>query len=124
MLRLSRKSRCPCVAVRSARWLAPNGAGKSSLKNVVSGLYKPDPGTVRLNGRSFGGIRSDRLGHLGVAQTFQNLAFFGGLSVRDNVSSGLTEAVLNRPELLRLSRSEEIRMTRSASSKCSSTNST
>ncbi|WP_341874471.1 hypothetical protein [Methylobacterium nodulans] len=57
---------------------------------MVSGLYKPDPGTIRLAGQSFGRIRSDRLARLGVARTFQNLALFGGLSVRDNVSSGLT----------------------------------
>jgi len=70
--------------------IGPNGAGKSSLINVVSGLYKPDKGTIRLNGHSFEQIRPDRLAHLSVARTFQNLALFGGLSVRDNVSSGLT----------------------------------
>jgi len=70
--------------------IGPNGAGKSSLINVVSGLYQPDRGTIRLDGKSFGSIRSDRLAHLGVARTFQNLALFGGLSVWDNVSSGLT----------------------------------
>jgi branched-chain amino acid transport system ATP-binding protein len=70
--------------------IGPNGAGKSSLINVVSGLYKPDGGTIRLDGESFDSIRPDRLAHLGIARTFQNLALFGGLSVRDNVSSGLT----------------------------------
>jgi branched-chain amino acid transport system ATP-binding protein len=72
--------------------IGPNGAGKSSLINVVSGLYKPDRGTIRLDGQSVSHIRSDRLAHLGVARTFQNLALFGGLSVRDNVSSGLAHA--------------------------------
>jgi branched-chain amino acid transport system ATP-binding protein len=70
--------------------IGPNGAGKSSLINIVSGLYRPDKGTVRLDGQSFDSIRPSRLAHLGVARTFQNLALFGGLSVRDNVGSGRT----------------------------------
>ncbi|WP_298371364.1 ABC transporter ATP-binding protein [Azospirillum sp.] len=73
--------------------IGPNGAGKSSLLNVVSGLYKPDQGRVWLSGHSFAQTPTDRLAHLGVARTFQNLALFKGLSVLDNVASGLTHSL-------------------------------
>jgi branched-chain amino acid transport system ATP-binding protein len=69
--------------------IGPNGAGKSSLVNVISGLYRPDRGHVELDGRHFAQVPSARLARLGVARTFQNLALFRGLSVRDNVALGL-----------------------------------
>jgi len=69
--------------------IGPNGAGKSSLINIVSGLYAADRGTIELLGRSFPRVPANRLASLGVARTFQNLALFGGLSVRDNIASGL-----------------------------------
>jgi branched-chain amino acid transport system ATP-binding protein len=92
--------------------IGPNGAGKSSLINVVSGLYKPDRGTIHLDEQALSQIRSEHLARLGVARTFQNLALFGGLSVWDNVSSGLThtrragllEQVLSLPRSRRESR--------------------
>ena len=70
--------------------IGPNGAGKSSLVNVLSGLHRPDRGGVSLAGRRFSKVPTQRLASLGVARTFQNLALFRGLSVRDNVASGLT----------------------------------
>jgi branched-chain amino acid transport system ATP-binding protein len=70
--------------------IGPNGAGKSSLINVLSGLYKPDRGRVQIGTTSFAKVRANRLAGLGVARTFQNLALFRGLSVRDNVAAGLT----------------------------------
>jgi branched-chain amino acid transport system ATP-binding protein len=68
--------------------IGPNGAGKSSLVNVVTGLYRPDRGQVRIDGRAFAQVPTARLARLGVARTFQNLALFKGLSVRDNVVLG------------------------------------
>jgi branched-chain amino acid transport system ATP-binding protein len=68
--------------------IGPNGAGKSSLINVISGLYKPDRGSVTLVGNSFRKVPTSRLADLGIARTFQNLALFGGLSVRDNIAAG------------------------------------
>ena len=70
--------------------IGPNGAGKSSLINIISGIYRPDRGTVRLNGREFKQVPVSRLARFGVARTFQNLALFKGLSVRDNVVAGVT----------------------------------
>lgn len=71
--------------------IGPNGAGKSSLVNVISGLYRPDRGRIDLAGQSFSRVPTARLARLGVARTFQNLALFRGLSVRDNIALGLVE---------------------------------
>ena len=72
--------------------IGPNGAGKSSLVNVISGLYRPDRGRVWIGGRSFGHVPTARLARLGIARTFQNLALFKGLSVRDNIVLGRVDA--------------------------------
>ncbi len=69
--------------------IGPNGAGKSSLVNVISGLYRADSGRVRIGGESFAHVPPQRLAHLGVARTFQNLALFPGLSVAQNIAAGL-----------------------------------
>ncbi|RZJ62769.1 MAG: ABC transporter ATP-binding protein [Acidovorax sp.] len=68
--------------------IGPNGAGKSSLVNVISGLYPPYRGQVWLDGHPFKTVPTSRLARLGVARTFQNLALFRGLSVRDNIALG------------------------------------
>ncbi|SFD67159.1 ABC transporter ATP-binding protein [Methylobacterium sp. 13MFTsu3.1M2] len=72
--------------------IGPNGAGKSSLINAITGLYAPRAGRVRLGAESFARVPAGRLAALGVARTFQNLALFAGLSVRDNVLAGLSAA--------------------------------
>ena len=69
--------------------IGPNGAGKSSLVNVISGLYRANTGQIIIDGQPFHRVPPNRLAHLGVARTFQNLALFGGLSVRDNIACGL-----------------------------------
>ena len=69
--------------------IGPNGAGKSSLVNVICGLYRPDSGMIRLNGHDFRRIPASRAARLGLARTFQNLALFKGLTVLENVMSGL-----------------------------------
>ncbi|MFG1419340.1 ABC transporter ATP-binding protein [Xanthobacter sp. V0B-10] len=69
--------------------IGPNGAGKSSLVNVISGLYRADAGIVRIAGEAFSRVPPQRLARLGVARTFQNLALFSGLTVAENIASGL-----------------------------------
>ncbi len=68
--------------------IGPNGAGKSSLLNVVTGVYRPQAGTVMLGGQVHAQVPTARLASLGVGRTFQNLALFGGLSVLHNVAAG------------------------------------
>jgi branched-chain amino acid transport system ATP-binding protein len=68
--------------------IGPNGAGKTSLFNVLSRVYQPFTGRVRLGDRDLLSLRPRQLAGCGVARTFQNLALFGELSVLDNVLIG------------------------------------
>lgn len=69
--------------------IGPNGAGKSSLMNIVSGLYTADEGQILLPGGAVRRMPVQRLAALGIARTFQNLALFEGLSVAQNIATGL-----------------------------------
>lgn len=71
--------------------IGPNGAGKSSLINVISGLYAPNAGRVRIGGATFARVPTRRLARLGIGRTFQNLALFKGLTVRDTILIGLVD---------------------------------
>jgi branched-chain amino acid transport system permease protein len=68
--------------------IGPNGSGKSTLVNVVSGLYPPSGGELRIRGER---VRAGLVGmaRAGVARTFQNLQLFGELSALDNVMVAL-----------------------------------
>jgi len=68
--------------------IGPNGAGKTSLVNMVSGFYKPDSGTITLEGCDITRARPSEVAALGVARTFQNIALFGGMTVLDNIMLG------------------------------------
>jgi branched-chain amino acid transport system ATP-binding protein len=72
--------------------IGPNGAGKSSLINVISGLYRPSRGRVRIGEQTFTRVPTARLSQLGVTRTFQHLALFPNLNVLDNVVVGLAGA--------------------------------
>jgi branched-chain amino acid transport system ATP-binding protein len=72
--------------------IGPNGAGKSSLINIISGIYRPDSGRVSLNGKSYAQVPAQKAARLGIARTFQNLALFKGLTVLENVVTGLAFA--------------------------------
>ncbi len=65
--------------------VGPNGSGKTTCINVVSGLYAPSQGEVLFEGRSIGGLPSHRLVHLGVNRTFQIPKPFMQLTARENV---------------------------------------
>ncbi len=70
--------------------IGPNGAGKSSIINVISGIYAPQVGKIWIDGKGYSQVPAERLAHLGVARTFQNLALFPGLTVLENVALGLS----------------------------------
>jgi ABC-type branched-subunit amino acid transport system ATPase component/ABC-type branched-subunit amino acid transport system permease subunit len=69
--------------------IGPNGAGKTTLFNLVSGLYPPDGGTVRLNGSDIHGLPSHRICQQGVARSFQITNLFGNLSIYENLRLSL-----------------------------------
>ena len=68
--------------------IGPNGAGKSSCFNVISGLYRPTAGTVRLGETELTALRPHQLAGLGVGRSFQNIALSPGSTVRDNLMLG------------------------------------
>ena len=69
--------------------LGPNGSGKTTAMNLVSGALPLTAGEVRFDGRSISGLASHQIARLGVARTFQLVRVLGGMSCRDNVAAGL-----------------------------------
>jgi branched-chain amino acid transport system ATP-binding protein len=65
--------------------VGPNGSGKTTCINVISGLYRPDGGAIHFEGRPIGGLPSHRLVHAGINRTFQIPRPFLTLTVRENV---------------------------------------
>ncbi len=68
--------------------IGPNGSGKTSLFNCVSGAYRPTSGAIRFRGESLLGLSPDRVARRGIARTFQNLRLFLALPVIDNLLLG------------------------------------
>ena len=68
--------------------IGPNGAGKTSLFNCISGLYRPDTGRIRFDGKELTRLPPHRIAQLGVARMFQNLGLFENLTVMENLLVG------------------------------------
>jgi branched-chain amino acid transport system ATP-binding protein len=68
--------------------IGPNGAGKTSLLNAISGLYKPQAGSISFDGLPLLGKKPHQVAQAGIARTFQNLGLFAGMSVLDNLLLG------------------------------------
>ena len=65
--------------------IGPNGAGKTTAFNLISGIYRPTAGEVRLAGERLNQRRAHEIARRGVIRTFQNIRLFGSLSVLDNI---------------------------------------
>ena len=68
--------------------IGPNGAGKSTAFNLMTGVYRPQTGSVSVAGERVDGRKPSRIVTAGLARTFQNIRLFGDLSVLDNVKLG------------------------------------
>jgi branched-chain amino acid transport system permease protein len=98
--------------------IGPNGSGKTTLFNLITGLIRPDGGSIRLEGREIAGLPSHEIVARGVARTFQNIRLFNNLSVLENLlvgeharlEAGVIGAILRPPRV----RAEERRAVESA----------
>jgi branched-chain amino acid transport system ATP-binding protein len=71
-----------------ASLIGPNGAGKTTFFNMLTGIYVPTSGQLRLENREITGARPDQLTSLGIARTFQNIRLFNNMTVLENVLVG------------------------------------
>jgi branched-chain amino acid transport system ATP-binding protein len=97
--------------------IGPNGAGKTTLFNLLTGIYAPDEGGFRFEGRPLDGLGPDRIAAAGIARTFQNIRLFANLSTLENVMigrhvrtrAGVWGAILRTPATVREERGIEVR---------------
>lgn len=69
--------------------IGPNGAGKTTFFNVLTGIYKPDKGSITFDGQSLLNLRSDQITARGITRTFQNIRLFNNMTVLENVLVGM-----------------------------------
>ena len=94
--------------------IGPNGAGKTTVLNLVGGFYKPDRGTVHLDGRDLAGDSSHKIARAGIARTYQTTQLFTDVPVIENVAiamqRGRLDSVLSAIFGRRTGRDEENRI--------------
>lgn len=89
--------------------IGPNGSGKTTTFNLVTGIYTPTQGKILFEGDDIVGMKPYKIVHKGIARTFQNLRIFGNLSVVDNIrvarhfttKSGIFASFLRLPHYLK-----------------------
>ena len=69
--------------------IGPNGAGKTTIFNLLTGVYKPNAGSIVLDDVNITGKSTIEINQAGIARTFQNIRIFKDMSVLDNVKAGL-----------------------------------
>lgn len=73
--------------------IGPNGAGKTTIFNLLTNVYKPTRGVIKLCSQSTAGLSVAQVNELGIARTFQNIRLFSNMSVLDNVKTGLHNSI-------------------------------
>lgn len=69
--------------------IGPNGAGKTTFFNCITGFYSPEEGDILLGDRSIVGLSPDRVSHLGIARTYQNIRLFKNMTAIENILVGM-----------------------------------
>ena len=95
--------------------IGPNGAGKTTLFNLITGIYRPETGTIAFDGRSIVGLEPHQICRRGISRTFQTLRLFLNMSVKENVMSaayghtkaGVFRSMLRTPGMRREEREIE-----------------
>lgn len=65
--------------------IGPNGAGKTTVFNIITSVYRPTSGVIFFEGNNLKNINTNKIAHLGICRTFQNIRLFKSLSVKDNI---------------------------------------
>jgi branched-chain amino acid transport system ATP-binding protein len=89
--------------------IGPNGAGKTTFFNCTTGFYTPEEGVILLDGKNITGLSPDRVTHLGVSRTYQNIRLFKNMTSVENIlvgmhphlKSGLIGSILRDPRTVR-----------------------
>jgi len=101
--------------------IGPNGAGKTCVFNCLTGFYKPSDGEMLFQGQSLVNKKPHIITYMGMARTFQNLRLFKGMSVLENVMSGMhcrTSAAFLTTTLRTKGQREEEKHIREVSEEC------
>lgn len=86
--------------------IGPNGAGKTTVFNLITGMYTPSAGSIKLLSQEISNLKPHQIAQMGIARTFQNIRLFSSLSVLDNVriaynykvNYGVTHAIFHSPK--------------------------
>jgi branched-chain amino acid transport system ATP-binding protein len=89
--------------------IGPNGAGKTTFFNCVTGFYTPEEGAILLDSKNITGLAPNRVTHLGISRTYQNIRLFKNMTSVENIlvgmhphlKSGLIGSILRNPSTLR-----------------------